>query len=110
MGDKVDAFAVAFALKKDSMQNRTTVARLVKVAAAFASNRGATIRELSEQLGVSTKTLYRDRDFLRDRLGLQIELEVIETPWRDNGLDYRHVAKNADVVLPAINLMERIAL
>ena len=68
------------------------------------------MRELSERLEVSTKTLYRDRDFLRDRLGLAIELEVVEAPERREGIEYRHRATNANVVLPAIEMMRRIVL
>ncbi len=91
------------------MQNRSTVARLVKVAAAFASPRGATIRELSEQLEVSHKSLYRDKDFLRDRLGLTIEVEVVEAPAKRQGIEYRRRATNASEVLPLITVLGRLA-
>jgi len=68
------------------------------------------MRELSERLEVSTKTLYRDRDFLRDRLGLAIELEVVEAPERREGIEYRHRATNAGEVLPLIQTLNRFAL
>jgi len=68
------------------------------------------MRELSERLEVSTKTLYRDRDFLRDRLGLAIELERVETPWRPQGIEYRHRATNAGEVLSLIQTLNRFAL
>jgi hypothetical protein len=88
---------------------RSTVARLVKVAAAFASPNGATIKKLSEELEVSSKTIQRDRDFLRDRIGLQIEMETIGDPWC-GGQEFRWRATNAAQVLPMIETLGRFVL
>jgi predicted DNA-binding transcriptional regulator YafY len=83
------------------MQCRSTVARLVKVAAAFASPKGATIRQLVKELEVSRKTIERDRDFMRDRLGLQINCEIVAD---------RHRVTNAGEVLPMLAMLERLAI
>jgi predicted DNA-binding transcriptional regulator YafY len=92
------------------MQCRSTVARLVKVAAAFASPKGATIRQLVKELEVSRKSIERDRDFLRDRLGLQINCEIVAAPWTREGIEYRHRVTNAGEVLPMLAMLERLAI
>lgn len=92
------------------VSNRSTVARLIKLAAAFASPKGATIRQLADQLETSTKTIYRDRDFLRDRIGLQIELEIVQTPWTRAGIEYRHRATNVNEVMPMIETLGRFVI
>jgi hypothetical protein len=109
--DKTDSLLRAgFLFKEKVMQCRSTVARLIQVAAELSNPGGATIRELSERLEVSTKTLYRDRDFLRDRLGLTIELELVDAPAKRHGIEYRHRASNAGEVLPLISTLGRMVL
>jgi len=89
---------------------RSTIARLVKVAAELSNPNGATMRELSERLEVSQKTLFRDRDFLRDRIGLAIECEMILAPDKPGNIEYRHRALNAEEMLPMIELVGRFVI
>ncbi len=92
------------------MQCRSTVARLVKVAAAFASPGGLNIPKLASELEVSTKTLYRDKSFLEDRIGLEIKCEIIPHPEHEGLIQYRWRAANAEHVLPLIQTLGRFAI
>lgn len=54
-------------------QSRPPLERMMRLHGLFAAGRFPNARSLSEELEVSQKTILRDIDFMRDRLGLPIE-------------------------------------
>jgi predicted DNA-binding transcriptional regulator YafY len=54
---------------------RPAIERILTITAALGSNRGVNTVELARQLEVSTKTIHRDWDFIRDRMMIEIDLE-----------------------------------
>lgn len=92
------------------LSRRSSLARLVKVAAAFASSSGATMKQLTTDLEVSRKTIHRDIEFLRDRIGLQIELERSYAPFKPGFSEYRWRATNTNEALPMIETLGRFVL
>jgi HTH domain len=93
-----------------SLTCRSTIARIVILASQLAGPRGATKKELIEKLEVSTKTIARDFEFLKDRLGLDIQCEIHPFPQSRAAIEYRHRAVNAAEVLPMIETLGRMAL
>lgn len=97
-------------MKMQTLNYRSTVARLIKVAAAFASPRGANLRRLASELEISYKTITRDKEFLADRIGLELECEITPHPEKRGMIQYRWKARNAATVLPLIQALGRMAI
>jgi predicted DNA-binding transcriptional regulator YafY len=54
---------------------RPAIERILTITAALGSNRGVNTVELAKQFEVSTKTIHRDWDFIRDRMMIEVDLE-----------------------------------
>jgi proteasome accessory factor B len=55
---------------------------MLQIHAALQEGRHPTATTLAQQLEVSTKTIARDLDFMRDRLGLPLEFDLARQGWR----------------------------
>lgn len=76
------------------MRCKSTLERLLAVAIAHVE--GASTPELAARLQVSQKTIHRDRDFLRDRLLVEVEYDRHGRRWR---------AKDAVGTLPLVKTL-----
>jgi hypothetical protein len=63
------------------MNAHSTIERLQKISARLSGPRRVTAQMLADELEVSSKTIYRDLDFMRDRLRL---------PIASNGVGFRN--------------------
>ncbi|HZR19593.1 MAG TPA: DeoR family transcriptional regulator [Verrucomicrobiae bacterium] len=54
---------------------RPLIERLLTTAAALASKQGIKTRELAELFEVSEKTIHRDREFIQNRLMIDLDLD-----------------------------------
>lgn len=85
------------------------VERLIILAAKMSEQNGAETKRLAEELGVSAKTVQRDRDFLRDRLHLEVKVrKVILDKSNPYYWAYRWTT-NAHDALPIIESLNRFA-
>jgi hypothetical protein len=82
------------------LEKRTTIARLIAVAAAVANEKGVSKKRLATQLEVSTKTIARDLDFLRDMLHLPLEC-------RNQGDEWRWSAIGVEECMPLVKTLSR---
>lgn len=79
---------------------RSTAARLIAIIRALATGRH-NASALAERLEVSHKTVLRDIEFLRDRVGLEIRFDHADNVWGCHGLSFRDAGAN----LTALNLL-----
>jgi predicted DNA-binding transcriptional regulator YafY len=77
-------------------QTRPVIERLLATASAIATEPGIKTRELAEQLEVSVKTVARDRDFLRDRLLVNMHHDALTRRW---------TAEDRSQVLPLVKTL-----
>lgn len=77
--------------------SRPPLERMIKIHQAIASGKYPNATGLSTELEVSTKSIYRDIEFMRDRMGLPIEFDRIK-----NGYYYTESVEN----FPAIQITE----
>lgn len=68
---------------------KPAIERIFMIMAALGNRRGVNTVELARQFEVSTKTIHRDWDFIRDRMMIELDLER-------QGFRYR--AKNKEQV------------
>ncbi|MGC8828149.1 MAG: helix-turn-helix transcriptional regulator [Verrucomicrobiia bacterium] len=80
-----------------SPASRPPLERMIKIHQAIASGRYPNATRLSLELEVSTKSIYRDIEFMRDRMGLPIEFDNVK-----NGYYYTEPVEN----FPAIQISE----
>lgn len=80
-----------------SPSSRPPLERMIKIHQAIASGKYPNATKLSLELEVSTKSIYRDIEFMRDRMGLPIEFDGSK-----NGYYYTEPVEN----FPAIQMSE----
>lgn len=73
---------------------RSTAARLIQLVQAVATGRQTT-RTLAESLEVSEKTVLRDLEFLRERVGLDIRHDHVAHTWSFCGFSFKDAIANA---------------
>jgi predicted DNA-binding transcriptional regulator YafY len=76
------------------MKTRPAIERLVALIVAASRTRGTTTKEMAYKMNVSTKTIHRDWDFLRDRLLVDLEIK-----------QFRYVARDPKGVVPLIKTL-----
>src|ERR1700683_4014369 len=59
--------------KHDSLHSRPPLERMLRIHQALQSGKFPNATTLSREIEVATKTIHRDIEFMRDRLGLPIE-------------------------------------
>ena len=67
---------------KQLLQSRAPVARMMRIHEEFQDGRLTNCTKLAELLEVSTKTIARDLEFMRDRMGLPVEYDAQIYAWR----------------------------
>lgn len=82
---------------------KSVIARLLAVAAATVSPSGANTPELARRFEVSTKTIHRDREFLRDRLLVDLQ------PCRQDGKTVWH-AQDRTGALALVQTLDTLTL
>jgi predicted DNA-binding transcriptional regulator YafY len=78
--------------------NRSTLARILAIASRLTDRRGVRTSQLIAELEVSPKTIARDRDFIRDRLGIDLVFDRERMRWK---------ATNVEEVLPVVKTLSR---
>lgn len=73
---------------------RSTAARLIQLVQAVATGRHTT-RTLAERLECSEKTILRDLEFLRERVGLNLRHDHVEHTWSFAGFSFKDAIANA---------------
>lgn len=58
-----------------TLNTRPAIERILTIIAELGSDKGVSTAELARRFEVSTKTIYRDRDFIQDRLMVDIEMD-----------------------------------
>lgn len=71
-----------------TLSTRSAIERILTIMAELGNERGVTIGELARRFEVSTKTIRRDREFIQDRLLVEIEMDGA----------FRYRARNQDQV------------
>ena len=66
-----------------SLHSRPPLERMLRIHQAVSSGKFPNASTLAEEIEVATKTIHRDIEFMRDRLGLPIEFDT-----RRNGYHY----------------------
>lgn len=61
--------------------HRPPLERMLRIHDALRAGRRPTATRLARELEVSTKTIQRDLDFMRDRLGLPVDFDVTRQGW-----------------------------
>lgn len=86
------------------VSTRPTLARIFAVAVMLMESNRHTSTTLARELEVSTKTILRDIEFMRDRLGIEIEYCRVE-----EGLcaDWGYRARNVKVLLPLVDTLAK---
>ncbi|MBI3881622.1 MAG: WYL domain-containing protein [Verrucomicrobia bacterium] len=70
-------------MKPDHLDPKTRppLERMMKIHQAIQAGRHPNVPMLSAELGVAAKTIYRDLDFMRDRLGLPMKFDAFRNGW-----------------------------
>lgn len=87
--------------------------KLLIMATLVSNPRGASSKEIAEQLQVCRRTVAEYRDFLRDRLFVNLEMvdqEGKPAPQHGWGLAVRWRATNAEEILPVIKTLRRFVV
>ena len=79
------------------LRSRPPLARMMRIHEEFQDARLTNCTKLADLLEVSTKTIARDLDFMRDQLGLPVEYDAQIYAWR-----YAHPVKN----FPTVHMTE----
>lgn len=69
-------------IMKGPTNTRLQIERLAYIAAAFRAGRLLHVWHLAEVLEVSSKTIYRDFEFLRERLNYEVHYDAVVKGWR----------------------------
>jgi predicted DNA-binding transcriptional regulator YafY len=64
-------------LEKSSISSRPPLERMMRIHAQLKADEFPNCRKIAEEIEVSSKTIQRDIDFMRDRLGLPIDYDAL---------------------------------
>ena len=78
---------VAQAQPQTQLMTRPIIERLLLLAQFITGEKGMNVTQAAMQLEVSPKTIHRDKDFLRDRLQVEMDYNHMTRAWHgpDNG-------------------------
>ncbi len=69
-------------VNKDSLHSRPPLERMLRIHQSLQSGKFPNASTLARKIEVSTKSIHRDIEFMRDRLGLPIEYDSSRTGYR----------------------------
>lgn len=78
---------------KPAPQTRSSLARVVQVVRLLVTGKHNTAT-IAETLECATKTVQRDLDFVRDRLGIRVIYDAASQSLRADGVDFREAVGN----------------
>lgn len=93
IADQLEGGRPARQPKVAAPQTRSALNRVVQVLRCLV-NGSHNSRSLAKELEVSRKTIMRDLDLIRDRLGVRLEFDPVKNAFRADGVDFQDAVGN----------------